>query len=507
MRHRISYVHAQKHEKPIRAVNASYVEVDPGVSVAREDKYTLDVDRLTHVSALRIHIENGGNRYQSEGGAANSENSENSENFENSENSKKSEKSANGVFENTSPFSYNYQAGVHVYAVPSTNTRIEDKDVFYAQVNSVLSQVLNITVAPEQWVRSLNSFYFHTSEALEANLAAIPRLCESSPSVQLQFDALDYYYSDAKLSLTTLDRASRDLSVKAAGSEAYTEVGIFHIMPQSSRDDLMLSGARVIMNEETDDRHGQLEETTTEEDASAASRSVHKTMFHIKPRHRHLDSRSSFSVRANGLHPVITVGNIPPPPSDDDVANCKAFTYLTLEKSVFLDPYQVPDVLEIVTNFGPTNLELPEYSVPEWGNEILMEVAENTSGPVELTLHSRYQLPDAAHTHTQVRMDHPVLFYACDVTSDGFLLKNSPFDTKKPIGGSFEKFFTEDTVFYHFSDRGSSEVSVPNASGDANTVNLVTLVSLLVGVLMILFKVYKRIVSGPTAVSSAKKSD
>ncbi|KAM9940128.1 hypothetical protein OXX80_000395 [Metschnikowia pulcherrima] len=458
MRHRITYVHSNEPKSPVKKVNSTYVELEPGLTYAREDKYTLDAEALSHVSAVRIHICRG---------------------------------AGTGPLALTSPFSYSYQTGVHVYAVPIGRAGPDDESLFYEQLNSVLSSVLGIQVPAQEWILSLNSFYFHTSVAIEPKFSEIP-------SFPRAWSGLDYYYSDSKLTVSALETDSQDLSVYRKQDE-YTEVGIFKISDKSSRDDLILSGARVIFdNTSSDSGAGSGPD-------SADEKVVHKTMFHVKPRHRHVGEFAEISLRPNGLHPVVTIDKIPSVPADDDVLDCKLFSYFTMEKSVFLDPFQVPDLLNIVANYGVTNLELPEYSVPQWGNEVLMEV--NKEGPIELTLHSRYQLPNSTKTHTSVSVDHPVLFYACDASNDAYLLKNSPFDNKKDIGGSFEKFFTDDTIFYHVSNRGTSDISIPNASGNANHVNLVTFGALLLGLYMVLSKAYEKFAAGTPKAAPAKKND
>ncbi|KAF7999116.1 hypothetical protein HF325_006648 [Metschnikowia pulcherrima] len=450
MRHRITYVHLNEPKSPVKKVNSTYVELEPELTYAREDKYTLDAEALSHVSAIRIHICRG---------------------------------AETGSFDLISPFSYSYQTGMHVYAVPIGRAGPDDESLFYEQLNSVLLLVLGIQVPAQEWILSLNSFYFHTSMEIEPKFLEIPLF----PHAWL---ALDYYYSDSKLTVSALATDLQDLSVHKKLDE-YTEVGIFKILDKSSRDDLILLGARVIFDNASNDSGAGSGPDSADEKV------VHKTMFHVKPRHRHVGEFAEISFRPNGLHPVVTIDKIPSVPADDDVLDCKLFSYFTMEKSVFLDPFQVPDLLNIVANYGVTNLELPEYSVPQWGNEVLMEVKQRRADRTYITL----------ATHTSVSVDHPVLFYACDASNDAYLLKNSPFDNKKYIGGSFEKFFTDDTIFYHVLNRGTSDILIPNASGNANHVNLVTFGALLLGLYMVLSKAYEKFAAGTPKAAPAKKND
>ncbi|OBA23525.1 PIG-X-domain-containing protein [Metschnikowia bicuspidata var. bicuspidata NRRL YB-4993] len=440
MRHRVSYVHTAAHAAPIKFANASYVELAPDLFVAREDRYTVAVQPYSHVKAVRIQISRPSLATPPHAAAARQ----------------------SGVF------AYEFQAGVHVYAVPQATVGPHEQAEFYAQLNALLGLVLGVSVAPQEWVRSVDSFYWHAPGAPQPQVAQVPQLPRA-------WDALDYYYSAAQLTVSTLDADLRALSVAAAGCE-YTEVGVFEVLARSSRDDVVLSGARVVMD-------------PTDPDAHAAP--VHQTLFHVKPRHRHLAQHAAVDLRANGLHPVLEMARIPDPPRDADVLACKLYGYLTLGKSVFLDPYQVPARLEVVANYGVRDLELPAYAVLQWGNEVLVEM-EAGAGDWNLTLHSRYQLPSTTQTHTDVSVDKPVLFYACDVTSDAVLLQNSPFDTRRELGGSFERFFTDDTVFYHLLDRGTSSVRIPNACGSKASVSLATVVALVLGLIVVMLKVCRK---------------
>lgn len=421
------------------SANASSVELDPKFVYSREDRYTLDVEAYSYVAAIRIHISRLGNT-----------------------------KTVLETGGNIAPFGDNYQTGVHIYAVPVGVAGPGEEVEFYSQLNGVLELVLGVTVPSEKWILSLNSFYFHTPDILEVDMPQISGFPRT-------WDTLDYFYENGKLAVTTLDINLRELEVNTQNQDEYTEVGVFLLLPKSARDDLILTGARVVINDDDD-----------------TDKSVHRTMFHVKPRHRDLTPKSSFVVRENGLHPVLELGDFPPVPVDDDVLGCQLYSYFTLDKSVFVDPYQVPEQLHSVAHYGARDLELPEYAVPQWGSELLMEVVSSTETPVELTLHSRYQMPNVSSTHTDVFVDSPMVFYACDAVGDSFLLKNSPFDTRKAIGGSFEKFFTDDTVFYHVLPRETARLSIPTASGDPAIVSLATIVALMIGTLMILLAAFRK---------------
>lgn len=438
MRHRITYIHSGS--TAVESLNSTYVQARPGAS--REDRITLDAPKYSHIRSLRVQVIRPFNHTSQ-----------------------------------TAPFAYDYPVGLHIYVVPEPVREDNERENFYKQVQQVVKELLGITVDENSFILSLNSLYFHTLEVLA------PRgdLAAHLPGA---WDALDYVVLEQKAVIKSLQAVLDDLSVEAGETSDYTEIGIFTVDELTTRDDLVLSGARVVFN---DPDTGALDSANSE----AEQDSVQRTYFHVKPRHRQTDY-VPVTGKPNGLHPVVTVEKAPKLPVDDDLRNCKLYYYLLLEKSVFFDQYQKPDVLKILAGYGTTDLELPEYSVQGWGNEYLLEVDDKAQFPLELTLHSRYQLPNNKSDHTNVTINKPLLFYGCEVGSDSFLLKNSPFDNKATVGGAFEKFFTEDTVFYQALASDTFNVSIPNAHGDASWVNLVTLLTVLLGVFLIVPKIRKR---------------
>lgn len=430
MRHRVTFVHSPS-DNVVKTLNSSYVELE-NVLTAREDKISFDKDRYSHISSLRVQIVKP---------------------FE--------------TTELTKPFSYDYQPGLHVYVVPQAMAGSAEEDMFPKQVSDVLDELFGILVNTDDMILSFNSFYYHTSEIPEVKPLFADKLGTN-------WDALDYFHSEDSAVIKSLEVALKRLVVSETSD--YTEIGIFSLDEHSTADDIILTGIRAVFNDN--------DQEDKDEDAF-----VHKTMFHVKPRHRTL-SLIDPKLKPNGLHPIFELDS-PSEPTDEDVRNCKLYCYLTLENAVFLDRYQIPEQMQILANYGPNNLELPSYAIDEWGNEVLMEV-DNPNFPVELTLHSRYQLPNSSRLHTSVLIDKPYLFYGCEAGSDAFLLTNSPFDNKNKIGGTYEKFFTDDTVFFQAGYRGSVAVEIPNATGTSLQTNIVTLGAVLLGLFIIGSKLWRR---------------
>lgn len=429
MRHRVSFVQSNDVENAIRTLNSSYVEL-AAETAAREDRHTYPVPEMSHVASVAVHV------------------------------AKEHAEQPHLVF------GYDYQRGLHIYVTPRPVADPNERATFYNQLDAHLAALLGVSVPQDAWVLSLNSFYYHTLEILEPVSGAVPDW-DSTWAV------FDYYYADGSVVAKRYAPETAKTTVDAS-SAGYTEIGVFGVDSHSTRDDVVLTGVRVVLNDA---------------DADPADGFVHRTLFHVKPRHRHV-AHVPTTVRPNGLHPVLAIEQAPREPADDDVAECTQFIYLTLDKLVFLDPYQLPDNVAVVAQYGTRDLELPEYSTPGWGTEVLLEVDAGATYPLELTLHSRYQRPGNG-THTQVAVDKPVVFYACDATVDAFLLSNSPFDNKKRIGGTFEKFFTNDTVFYHALDRGVLRVDIPHAAGSRSP-DWVTVLALLAGVGYILWQMLRR---------------
>lgn len=445
MRHRVSLVHSNSIEYPISEVDSDHVFLDE-VNFAREDKYTITREPLSHIKALRVHVTR-------DPAVAAPQNPGN-------------------------PFAYEYQYGVHIYVVPQGVSGDNEQQVFFQQINEFIGAFMPVELQPERMVLSLNSFYFHS--------AAVPQIDLSGLGAESQdWSAMDLFLSKDQLTLKTFEPETKGFSFDAKTTTDYTEIGVFHVLDQSTRDDLILSGLRVIYNDEGSDG------------------SVLKTMFHVKPRHRRLQDTADITLSSNGMHPILSIDNIPDKPSDEDIMSCTTYAHITLDKSVFVDTFQVPDDLSILANYGTRDIELPEYALKQWGNELMVELDEPILSSVSLTLHSRYQLPNQNKSHTAVQIAHPVLFHACDVISDSYLLKSSPFDNKRYIGGSFEKYFTEETVFYHFLDRAPSSIEIPNATGNGASVNLLTLAALLLGTTMVLLAVWRKLKANP--VSQEKK--
>jgi hypothetical protein len=160
-----------------------------------------------------------------------------------------------------------------------------------------------------------------------------------------------------------------------------------------------------------------------------------------------------------GLHPTLSLAFpaqhlAPPDPT------CKLHTYLTLPSSFFIDRYQFNDALFLQSKnlkalhslAGATDLEAPDWAIPQWGSAALFELAHPTAPTqgsttewnVSIPLHLRYQ---PANDHYNVNLDFPwpVVFWACHADA-GVQMAGNPFDR---VHLGYEALFGSDTRFMH----------------------------------------------------------
>jgi hypothetical protein len=360
-------------------------------------------------------------------------------------------------------FGYNYANGLSINVQPNTLHKSFTKDDFFNQVSQLLNEVVGISIDEKEWIQNVNSLYFYDISTKTTfqypNWNGNP--CEIT----------DFHWKNDAVIIKQLQRLPDNSVISWNLTPNYQEIGLFMIDKTiSSDDDIVLSGIRVI-----------LDENSSDDDY------IFKTLFHIKPRHRTM-GQIHHNVVSNGLHPkLLTNTTFSPPVDDDDVVECKLYYYVPLSKSLIFDKYQsIPCGAELVVSNGEENLELPAYKIDKWGQEVMFELPWNFSNEVELTVHSRYQLPQESVKSTEIININPMVFYGCDVR-DSYLLEKSPFDNRLSIGGNYETYFTNNTVFYHFiSDNDTSTFTIPNGYSTFERINTISTVAISLGVVMVL---------------------
>ncbi|KAG7665597.1 PBN1 [[Candida] subhashii] len=403
-------------------------------------------------------------------------------------------------------FPTEFNHGINLYINPHSRVQTEeDVVVFHKQVKKLLYELIGIEVDNSMLINNHNSLYYHNVNPI--NLNTTHELFKGMKLLE-EDDDYEVILNDDKL---VIRQVVRDVSSVQFNTEEgiYKEIGLFLIdnSISNTNDDIVLAGLRVILDNNNE----------------SESKNVHQTMFHIKPRHRYLNtSIHSEIIPKTGLHPILkttfpnnanttTTINI----TDDDVEECRLYYYINLESSFIFDQFQsIPENFNLIINNGIKNLELPNYKIQNWGNEILFESNQpfsNVPNPIEFTLHSRYQLPNQSRAYTKISNSLPMIFVGCNV-NEANLLDKSPFDTHSSIGGNYEVYFTPDTVFYHFDHDLESNVvvEIPNGMSRFEDVNYVTTLAVVVGMGMVLvavlMKVLKRGGTGEV-VSKQKKNE
>ncbi|KAK1145769.1 protease B nonderepressible form [Aspergillus melleus] len=196
------------------------------------------------------------------------------------------------------------------------------------------------------------------------------------------------------------------------------------------------------------------------------------TLFSFPSRHHSLPNEATYSVSfpaPTGLHPTMTISiprsGLEPPPAPAD-ATCALHTYLTLPSTIFGDKYQLATTDPLFLNShhlktlravaGETDLEAPDWFVPGWGSNWLLELAtpdqadqiQDQQGDwnVTIPLHLRYLRPSESGYRT-ASVPWPVVFWAC-TTEEGTKMGTNPFDR---VNLGWEGLFGPRTMFYQLT--------------------------------------------------------
>ncbi|CAD1813636.1 PIG-X / PBN1 family protein [Candida parapsilosis] len=484
------YVPTSSHDDFIQNINTTNFKVAAPSSDERfsiENKYTIPIKKpLQYIRQLRIQ-------------------------------SKKSYDDIHPIF----PF--DFTTGLNIYVLPKNTINDDDNDEFFQELKSVVEDVIGIDINATEWITSANALYYYAPRSAQLKPQS-SWIDDNIRELDSTFDLV--YNADESAKQIILRQLITDVSeinyyLKLG---EYKEIGLFFSDAKVSqtKDDVVLNGLRVILD-------GQSEAQDEQNDKIA-----HKTMFHVKPRHRYLPGSISSSIIPQGLHPILattlsTENDLTSTINheiigvDADVETCNCYYYLNLNKSLIFDKYQnVPSNTTLLVNNGVSNLELPEYKIYQWGNELLFEInkaeAFGVSSPAKfdlnLTLHSRYQLPNNSDTlspFTQIINPQPQLFIACQV-KEGHLLSKSPFDSKRlsMLGNNHEAFFQNDTVFYYFNNIAPDQhlsVDISHGTTTFDRVNSITTFTILIGVGIIFWAILQKFTKSRVTAKQKSKTE
>lgn len=438
IRHRITILnHESNHDSIISSFNSTGVlELNRDSNYTREDKFTIPFEgKFKYIRQLRISI-----------GSIDSD-----------------------------IFHYDSN-GLTIYVVPNTT----DKDLFFNEVNNFVSKMFDIRMSKSNWILSKNTLLFQTKSFSKDKLNMV--LSGLSKYQHIDTEVVDFYYENNKLIFSFINK-EKDYPIEK-NEKIYQETGIFLVDENSTNDDIILSGVRVLFDEEEP---------------------MKQTLFHIKPKFRNLASSSQ--VIDNGLHPKLkTIINRSSIPKDSDIKECKLYYYMALNKNLFVDRYNLGEGFKYIFNFGNKDLELPEYKIKEWGNELLLEYEDweeklGTEEELELllNLHSRYQVPgmgSAEEDKKIVSINQPVVFFGCDEASEKPTVVFNPFSNQYAIGNKHLQYFTNDTIFYASFNTTELEVGIPIPNKKFELVNLITSLTILIGIFIILLQILNTKING-----------
>ncbi|CAH2352338.1 protein Pbn1p [[Candida] railenensis] len=408
------------------------------------------------------------------------------------------------------------QPGLLLYVAPSEN--VVDADEFYQDINEYIYEIFKLKV-DFNWVASATSVFISNQDIKELPVQvkdytkSVLNL-ENEESLSSLLDNTSNLDIIIKSDSTTVMTYLQDTSYLPLQKFTVTspsikhEIGIFMLDKEiTSVDDIMLSGVRFVIDPSESD---------------SPDDKLHKTLFHVKPRHRYFPS-TRYNVALEepvGLHPTLQFKfgdlnlDIAKVAEGTDTDSCKLFYYQLLPKAFFIDKYQLPTQLSLISIYGDTDLEAPEYKIDGWGVEALFEVKQLQD--FEFTMHSRYQLPTEKSSeldYVPKVINKPSIFYACNVHEDANLLKTSPFDYTDSLAeniGGYQSYFTENTAFYHLTQDEPENrliINIPRGKGDIYTVNQLTLMALGLGITWLTYKCLLIFTGRSRKVTNAKKTE
>lgn len=181
---------------------------------------------------------------------------------------------------------------------------------------------------------------------------------------------------------------------------------------------------------------------------------------------------------------------------------CSLHLQVQIPKQIFLDQYQLqglmgrPGDTSCIThiemsNEGAVDLELPDYSVSEWGStthlQLDPECVKSNGGKIELPLHLRYSKPHGSGSST-VRFPAADLYWKCALDEDRWDLVRQSFAYERGYLGIDKLDEVENFRYFHYpKNQTSVDVNMPVAVPDSLAwIQISTLVIVLLGTIAIL---------------------
>ncbi|OMP89154.1 Protein pbn1 [Diplodia seriata] len=397
----------------------------------------------------------------------------------------------------TPPYVSRVSPGLHVYFTPRKGQKADGlcsalKTTFANELNceTPSDTFIGVPILSERFSMSASSQYHSLLPSLQNLVSYISeKFCTADDCRTKASSLLSASYIDFDV-----DAISNALVINAFWAEGPTEGGLWNEEISRGRADTMEVGVlnnEVPLEPEELSLSGFL--TVVGDDTKAKP-----TLFSFPSRHHPLPSTAhpvhpTYYTTFNeptGLHPTLKLSFprpkktlIPPGPS------CLLHAYITLPSTFFLDKYQFSDTLylashnlrNIFAHAGATDLEAPDWVVPQWGSVALFELAHPVPHPDDtdsappsadaavsdsdddsnfeatIPLHLRY-LPPSANSSGLVNasLPWPTVFWTCPA-EEGTKMSVNPFD-RTNLG--YEGLFGNRAMFYHVppaKDGGAGE--------------------------------------------------
>ncbi|KAL2852952.1 PIG-X [Aspergillus pseudoustus] len=281
-------------------------------------------------------------------------------------------------------------------------------------------------------------------------------LISSADSIDINYDSISHsltmsgYWSKAPGGADGWTEVIR----KHKGATGQVEVGLLGAEPANDPEEIKMGGLLAVVGEDTE---------------------LKPTLFSFPSRHHPLPEDTVYSVSFSpptGLHPTMTISmsrEALKEPSGRPDAACALHAYLTLPSSVFGDKYQLStsdelflkshNLVSLRAVAGETDLEAPDWFVPRWGSNWLLELASPSGSDqslkdwnVTIPLHLRYLNPSESG-YRSVSVPWPAVFWAC-TAEDGTKMAMNPFDR---VNLGWEGLFGPKSMFYQLHPSPNSE--------------------------------------------------
>ncbi|KZM19512.1 protease B nonderepressible form [Ascochyta rabiei] len=387
----------------------------------------------------------------------------------------------------TPPFTSRVSPGLHIFFTPSGDSNEIDlckeiQSIFgqHLKCSSYNETAIKMPMLSERFSMSTASQYYSPFSFDELNKSLLSEVtcpndndtCRylkkylpSASYVDLDYDAISQaWIFTAVWPKAPSDAGWTDTIVKRQEEQSTVEIGVLAHEPNTDPEDIQFGGFLAVLGQDDKPKPTRFQTPTRHYPLLTADPYNPNSTPKLSP----LTYTTSLQ-RPTGLHPTLmltfpTEHLTPPDPT------CKLHTHLTLPSTLFIDKYQFNDPLFLASKniialrsiAGATDLEAPDWVVPQWGSASLFELASpsipssdtNTdtrtnhvnagNWNISIPLHLRY-LPASNASHTVASVPWPVVFWACRA-DEGEKMSVNPFD-RRHLG--YEALFGPKTRFMH----------------------------------------------------------